>query len=234
MITSRVAGAVTVLEIDRHERRNALDVNHCRQLQAAVEASDSSAIVITGAGSSFCAGADLTGVYGPEFRQALYSMLAAITAKPVPVLAAVNGAAIGAGVQLAVACDLRVAVAAATFAIPTARNGLAIDPPTVRRLQVLAGGGTARGLLIGCETYDAALAHQRGLVDRIGDLRHARDWAAELAGLAPLTHRYNKLALNLAAEADVEAAFDACWNSEDQAEAERARREKRPPRFTGR
>ena len=234
MITSRAAGAVTVIEIDRHERRNALDLDHCRQLQAAVEQATGRAVVITGAGTSFCAGADLGGVYGPEFRQGLYGMLAAVAAVPVPVIAAVHGPAIGAGTQLALACDLRVAAPAARFAVPTARNGLAVDPWTIRRLGELAGGGTARAILLGCETFDADFAHQRGLVDRIGDVQAALAWASELAGLAPLTHAYNKLALNGADPAAVDAAFEACWDSRDQAEAEAARREKRAPRFIGR
>jgi len=234
VIGSRPDGAVTVIELDRHERRNALDLAHCQQLQAAVEQADGRAVLITGAGSSFCAGADLSGVYGPDFRQALYGMLAAVAAKPVPVLAAVNGPAIGAGTQLALACDLRVAAPSARFAIPTARNGLAVDPWTIRRLAELAGGGTARGILLGCDSYDAEFALSRGLVDRLGDVPAALAWAHELAELAPLTHAYNKLTLNGAEPAQVEAAFEKCWDSADQAEAELARRERRPPTFTGR
>ncbi|HEX2904475.1 MAG TPA: enoyl-CoA hydratase [Jatrophihabitans sp.] len=239
MITAEHAGGVTVLTIDRHERRNAVDLDHCRQLQAAVQQAPGRAVVLTGAGSAFCAGADLTGVYGAEFRHALYDLLACLADRPVPVIAAINGAAIGAGVQLALACDVRVAVDAARFAIPTARNGLAVDPWTVRRIAELAGGGTARGLLIGCETYSADFALARGLIDRIGTVEQALDWARELAELAPLTHRYNKLALagidpDGPSPAAVAAAFEACWNSADRAEAEQARREGRKPHFTGR
>jgi enoyl-CoA hydratase len=242
MITTRTEGDVLVVELDRHERRNALDLAHCRDLEQvarAVAGGPARAVVITGAGSSFCAGADLTGVYGSEFRAALAGMLASITEIAVPVIAAVNGPAIGAGTQLAIACDLRVAAPAARFAIPTARNGLAVDGWTIGRLASLAGGGAARAMLIGCETLgtDAALA--RGLVDRTGDPAAALAWAHELAGLAPLSLRYAKLALQSLAEPDradprVAAAFQACWDSEDAAEAELARSEKRAPRFTGR
>jgi enoyl-CoA hydratase len=242
VITRQRDGDVHVIQIDRHERRNALDIEHCRALHDAVEAATAEAaraIVITGAGTSFCAGADLDAVYGGAFRDALYAMLAAVTRTPVPVLASVNGPAIGAGTQLAIACDLRVAAPAATFAVPTARNGLSVDPWTIRRLALLAGGGTARAVLIGCDTLDAGTAFARGLVDRLGDHAVALAWAREIAGLAPLTLGYAKRALNDVLEPAVEdqellKAFEDCWSSEDFEEGNRARREGRPPRFRGR
>ncbi len=248
MITQDRDGDVAVIGIDRHERRNALDVGHCLRLRHAVDdaaASGARAIVVTGAGSSFCAGADLTAVYGPEFRDALYSMLGTVASVPVPVIAAVNGPAIGAGTQLAIACDLRVAAPSAAFAVPTARNGLAVDPWTIRRLGLLAGGATARALLIGCETLTAETACQRGLADRAGGLADALAWAKELAGLAPLTLGYTKRALAVLFEDaggtgsvdstdELDRAFEAVWASEDLAEGQRARAERRPPRFRGR
>ena len=127
--------AVSVLELQRPERRNALDLAQCRAIDeaaAAEVAAGARVLVITGEGSSFCSGADLTGVYGEEFLQALYGMLHGLTRLPVPIIAAVNGPAIGAGTQLALACDLRVADAEARFAVPTARNGMAVDAWTMR------------------------------------------------------------------------------------------------------
>jgi enoyl-CoA hydratase len=233
---------VQVITIDRHERRNALDAEHCLALRDAVAtaaADGARALVITGAGSSFCAGADLGTVYGDGFLDALYAMLAALTEAPIPIIASVNGPALGAGTQLAIACDLRVAAPTARFAVPTARNGLAVDPWTIRRLALLAGGGTARAVLLGCDTLDAEQARHRGLVDRLGGHGEALSWARELATLAPLTLSYYKKALNDLFEpavdnGDLLKAFDACWNSEDLAEGTRARAEKRPPRFQGR
>lgn len=241
MITTERRDAVGIVRIDRHERRNALDIEHCDALRDAVLQLASAgvrALVVTGDGSSFCAGADLDGVYGDGFRAALYGMLHTITSLPVPVIAAVNGPAIGAGTQLALACDLRVASPSATFAVPTARNGLAVDPWTVRRLALLAGGGPARALLIGCASLDASRAYTLGLVDRLGDLDAALDWAGEVAGFAPLTLRYSKLALESLLEPEFSdpaaaEALDACWHSEDSAEGSRARAERRPPRFRG-
>ena len=168
MITRHRAGDVAVIEIDRHERRNALDTKHCHALRDAVQTEGARAIVITGAGSTFCAGADLGAVYDAAFRDALYGMLTAVTDAPVPVLAAVNGPAIGAGAQLAIACDLRIAAAEATFAIPTARLGIAVTPWTIRRLALLSGTGTAQAMLIGGESLDAARALQCGLASRLG------------------------------------------------------------------
>ena len=235
MITQHRDGDVAVIEIDRHERRNALDTAHCHDLRAALTGHRAArVIVVTGAGSSFCAGADLGGVYDTAFRDALYAMLAAVTQVPVPVLAAVNGPAIGAGAQLALACDLRVAAPEATFAIPAARLGIAVNPWTTRRLALLAGTGTAQAMLIGAETLDAGAALRCGLASRLGDRGAALTWARELAGLAPLSLAYAKKALNEPDSAELARDFEACWASADAAEGQRARAGKRPPRFLGR
>jgi len=233
VITQHRDGDVAVIEIDRHERRNALDTAHCDDLRAALTGT-ARVIVVTGAGSSFCAGADLGGVYDTAFRDALYAMLAAVTQVPVPVLAAVNGPAIGAGAQLALACDLRVAAPEAAFAIPAARLGIAVNPWTTRRLALLAGTGTAQAMLIGAETLDAGAALRCGLASRLGDRGAALTWARELAGLAPLSLAYAKKALNEPDSAELARDFEACWASADAAEGQRARAAKRPPRFLGR
>ena len=135
---------VVVLELQREERRNALNLELCQEIHAAVDAAvaeGARSIVVTGQGSVFCSGADLGGVYGPEFLEALYGMLHHLTRVPVPIIAAVNGPAIGAGTQLAMACDLRVADETARFAVPTAKNGMAVDAWTIRTLAQLAGAG---------------------------------------------------------------------------------------------
>ncbi|HEX2417082.1 MAG TPA: enoyl-CoA hydratase [Micromonosporaceae bacterium] len=239
MIRSETDAGVAVVRIDRPRHRNALDLEHCEELGRAVrDAVDGGArcVVITGEGSAFCAGADLNQVYGEAFKDALYRLLRLITEVPPPVLAAVNGPAIGAGTQLAIACDLRVAAPDAAFGIPTARLGLAVDPWTVHRLASLAGGGVARSILVGAATIPADRAYHHGLVDRLGDLADAIGWATEIAGLAPLTLAYSKLALNTpdASDPSLERAFHTCWSSEDAQEGRRARAENRPPRFRGR
>jgi enoyl-CoA hydratase len=233
---------VTLLRIDRHEARNALNVEVVAGLMAgldeAVKRGDR-VIVITGEGSSFCAGADLDIVREDAFREGMYELIHRVADIAIPVVAAVNGPAIGAGTQLAIACDLRVAGPSARFAVPTARLGLAVDTWTVRRVAALAGGGAARAMLLGVDTIGVERAHQLGLVDRLGDLDSALAWATELAGLAPLTLEYNKLALNAVADlrADdpaVDASLAAVWESNDSREALEARAEGRRPEFLGR
>jgi enoyl-CoA hydratase len=217
-------GSVALITADRHERRNALDAEHCDALAEAVGkavGSGARALVITGAGTSFCAGADLGGVYGGSFRRSLYGMLHAVTGAPVPVIAAVNGPAVGAGTQLAIACDLRVAAPGAWFAVPTARHGLAVDPWTVRRLALLAGGGAARALLLGGDRLDAELGCQRGLVDRIGGLDDALAWAGEIASFAPESLAYSKRALEMLQEPRpwdpaLDEAYEAVWRNRGQ------------------
>jgi enoyl-CoA hydratase len=237
MLATRRDGPVTVLELRREERRNALDLALCRELwSAARSAVDEGArvLVVTGAGTAFCSGADLGGVYGDEFIEALYGMLHGLTRLPVPLVAAVNGPAIGAGTQLALACDLRVADRTAKFGVPTARNGMAVDAWTMRTLAAVAGGGIARRLMLAAETVDRDQALACGLADRAGDLDAAMAWAHEIATLAPLTLAHNKLVLNGGDEAAVEESFARCWASDDVREAAAARTERRAPVFRGR
>jgi enoyl-CoA hydratase len=250
-------GAVTEVRIERPDRRNALDTPHCTALHETVDAAladGARVLVLTGEGSAFCAGADLHTVGDAGFLDALYGMLHRLVEIPVPVIAAVHGPAIGAGTQLALAADLRVAGPGAVYGLPTAALGLAVDPWTVQRLALLAGGGGARRILLACERLDHDAARATGLVDRVGEPDVALAWAQEIARLAPLTLAYNKLAANralgtpptdvatLAAAAapggpdpddPVVAAFAACWRSADLVEGRRAREEKRAPEFRG-
>lgn len=232
-------GAVTVLELQREDRRNALNLELCSAIHAAVDeavGAGARAIVVTGHGSAFCSGADLGGVHGPEFLDALYGMLHRLAKVPVPLVAAVNGPAIGAGTQLAIACDLRVAGETATFAVPTARNGMAVDAWTIRTLAALAGAGPARRLMLAAETFDRDTALAVGLADRTGTLDDALAWAHEIALLAPMTLAHNKLILNGSADDDaaIENSFEAVWASADVREAALARTERRTPTFEGR
>lgn len=241
MIRAERRGPVAVVTIDRPERRNAVDAAACSDLAAAVEeaaASGARAVVLTGAGGHFCAGADLTGVHAEGFAAALRRLLDVLGAVPVPVVAAVAGAALGAGTQLAVACDLRVATADSRFGIPAAKLGLMVDHWTVQRLVALAGAGPARAMLLAADELDGAAAVRLGLAQRAGQLDDAVAWAEDIAALAPLTVAGHKLALNRLERAlddpDVTAAFRRAWSSADLAEGMAAFRERRAPRFEGR
>lgn len=237
MIEMTQHDAVAVIELQREDRRNALNLEQCKAIHQAVdEAVDGGArvIVITGRGTAFCSGADLGGVYGDEFLDALYGMLHHLTEVPVPLVAAVNGPAIGAGTQLALACDLRVADATAQFAVPTAKNGMAVDAWTIRTLADVAGHGTARRFMLAAETFDRDQALAAGLADRPGTLEDALAWAQEIAALAPIALAHNKLVLNGGDDEAVAESFAACWASDDVREAALARGEKRSPRFVGR
>jgi enoyl-CoA hydratase len=249
--------AVGVAVIDRPERRNALSAELCDGLREHVEQNaDLRTVVISGSGDkAFCAGADLgrraTEVGGLEhgggdsFRPAFESLLDAIVASPAPVIAAVNGAALGAGMQLAVACDVRVVAPHATFGIPAARLGVLLSGANIGRLATLVGQAAARDLLLTARVLDVEAATRVGLVQRIADdaLMAARGLASDIAALAPLTIAGHKRALNLVAEAqslslekraEIKGLETDAFASADLQEGLAAFAEKRSPRFEGR
>ena len=242
MIGIERVGAVTTIEMQRPERRNALNtalVDALREAVQAAAADDVRAIVLTGQGSVFCAGADLSGdVFAANFPEKAIALNKAIDAVSVPVIAAINGAAIGAGVQLAMVCDLRVVAPEAYFQFPIARYGLALDNWSIRRLASLAGHGRARAMLMAAEKLDSQTALLTGMANRIGGLADAQAWAAEIAGLAPLSVAHSKRVLNddgaYEEQGEVhKEMFDRAWGSQDVIEAQVARVEKRAPRFQG-
>jgi enoyl-CoA hydratase len=229
--------AVALLTIDRPERRNAVDHDALDAIAHHVDdavASGARAIVLTGAGGHFCAGADLTGLEDAGFATVLRGVLDRLCNVPIPTIAAVDGAALGAGTQLASFCDLRVSTATATFGIPAAKLGLMVDTATVQRVVALAGAGTARAMLLAASTIDGQRAYDVGMVQRLGGLDDALAWAADIAVLAPLTIAGHKLTLEHPDDTDaVGAAFTKAWASADVTEGRTAFLERRPARFTG-
>lgn len=242
MIRAGRHGPVALLTIDRPERRNAVNAEMCEQLLDGLQeglAAGARAVVLTGAGGNFCAGADLGGVEDDHFRSALRSLLLALSEAPVATIAAVEGFALGAGTQLAVACDLRVVAPDARFGVPAAKLGLMVDHWTVRRVAAMVPQGTARAMLLACEEVDADTAMRVGFAQRRGGLDDAIAWAEDIARLAPLTIAGQKLALNRVAaelppDPEVDAAITRAWTSDDLREGMAAFRERRPPEFTGR
>jgi enoyl-CoA hydratase len=233
--------AVMTIELQRPERRNALNSQLVDELREAVlKAGDGStrAIVLTGQGTVFCAGADLSGdAFAADYPDRLVELHKAMDATPIPIVGFINGPAIGAGLQLAMQCDLRVVAPSAFFQFPTSKYGLALDNWSIRRLSSLVGHGRARAMLLSAEKLSAETALQTGMANRLGTLDDAQAWAAEIAGLAPLAIQHAKRVLNDDAIEEQEPLhkelFDKAWGSQDVIEAQVARVEKRPPRFQG-
>lgn len=241
VITTEIVDRVATITIDRTERRNALNYAALEALDEAVLAAldrGVGAIVITGAGGHFCAGADLTELEDQTFDRRLRTMLTNVANAPVPCIAAVSGACMGLGTQLAIACDFRVATDDAYFGIPSAKLGVVVNQWTLNRLMWAVGGGAARHMLLTAEIYRFDAARACGLVQVEGTLADAQDIAARATQLAPLAIAGTKIGLN-AAEGTVdsdefEAAFEAAWASADLVEGRTAFTERRAARFEGR
>lgn len=239
-------GPVAIVTIDRPERRNAIDhamIRDLLEIQRDLRADVPTGVrvvVVTGAPPAFSAGADVEGVEPGEFVRDLGTMLRGFGSLPVPVLAAIDGPALGAGAQLAVAADLRIATPTSSVGVPAAKLGLAVDRWTVGRIASEFGMAVARAMLLGAEVYDGARLHALGGIQRLGDRDAALAWAHELAALAPLTIAAHKLAIEVAAsDGSPEAiaadeARAAAWASADAIEGRTAFLERRTAEFTGR
>ena len=239
---------VIVITIDRPERRNAVDHDTLLALaEAQREAASGGArvVVLTGAPPAFCAGADLNGVESGEFVTALVAALRGFTELAMVTLAAIDGPALGAGTQLAVACDLRMATPASVFGIPAAKLGIAYGFDMVRRLVSLVGQAHARTLLFTGERIGSAEAQRIGLVNQVVEDEALNatvyNLARSIADNAPLSTRAMKMAVNgvLQGESErdldaINAAVLACFDSADYREGRTAFMEKRKPVWLGR
>lgn len=254
LVTDRAlaSGAVVrTLTLDRPDRRNALSPEQLGRLRAAVEAveRDSSvrALVIAGSGRAFCSGYDL-GTAFPEGDSApdtiVVETMRAVRACAVPVIARVQGAAFGAGLELAISCDLRVCSTHVSFCLPPARLGIAYAPEGLARLVSLVGTARARRMTFTAQVVDAATALDWGLVDELV-AADALDAAVEslantVASMAPLAVRamkrtFNALeaALGAAERNSAERERISCYGSADASEGLEAFMQKRPPIFRG-
>lgn len=234
-------GSVAVVTIDRPERRNAVDLPTLlaiREAQIDVVGKSARVMVITGAAPAFCAGADLSGVHVEEFALALHEVLLALTTMPIVTMACIDGPALGAGAQIAAACDLRLATATSMIGIPAAKLGLVVNHWTVERLVREFSWPVARAMLLAARLYTGAELAQHGSVHRLGNMSDALSWANEISALAPLSIAGHKLAI-AASSAEpqvnelVSESRERAWRSTDAVEGRKAFLEKRPPNFVG-
>jgi 2-(1,2-epoxy-1,2-dihydrophenyl)acetyl-CoA isomerase len=249
-VTDRVA----TLTLDRPDALNALNAALRGELLAALKGlarnDDVRAVVLTGAGRAFCAGADLRGGSGErEFRRVLtaeyHPLIRAVRELEKPVVAAVNGVAAGAGVSLALAADLVVAAESARFVPAFARIGLVPDSGLTRTLVRALGRHRAAAILLVGEPLGAAEARDAGLVHEVTQddalLSVAHALAVRLAGGPTRAIGLTKRLINAAEDAPLAATLDAeaalqqvAGRTADHAEGVAAFGEKREPRFTGR
>jgi enoyl-CoA hydratase/carnithine racemase len=245
------------LVLDRPDARNALSVEMCRGIVAALEeiaASEARCVLLRGEGRVFCAGADFAAVSGPgglEFLPAFEAMLDAVARFPLPTVAAIQGAALGGGLQLATVCDFRIAADDAKLGIPAARIGIVVNFENVERLVRLAGVALAKEILMTARTLPGAEAAARGLVTRAvpyGELgATAAKFADDLAALSPRSVQGAKQAIGLVERSLTEArrarpeevaAIDdlvaAAYGSADLQEGLAAMADRRAPRFEDR
>ncbi len=238
-----VTGPVATVVIRNPDRRNAMTPAMWRQLPVLLDGLEADptvrALVLTGADGTFCAGADLGGLDELLTGDLAIAVAAEerLAAFAKPTVAAIRGACVGGGCQLAVACDLRIAAEDARFGVPPARLGLVYPPPTTRRLARLIGPAAAKHLLFTGDLVDAGRALRVGLVDEVlpgGEL------AARIGGLTGTIAERSQLSVAAAKEIVDDRADDdriAWWHRQmrDSGEAREglaAFHERRPPRFT--
>lgn len=211
-VSSSVNGAVASVLISHAGKFNAMSRSMWRDLKAVFEALAASAelrcVVIAGEGGHFCAGGDIAEY--PAFRfqpdsladfheQDVWGGLDAVLQCPVPVVAAIDGNCMGAGVEIASCCDLRVAGASARFGAPIARLGFPMAPREAQLVASAVGMATAREMLLEAAVLDAHEMKQRGFLNRVvhdADVQcEAAATAARVAALAPQAARLNKQTL---------------------------------------
>ena len=254
LLVDRAPNGVVTLTLNRPEKKNAMNAAMFNELLAVFREIDASTtdrvLVITGAGDAFCSGADL-GERGSDTRHSLARLhwvadiALAFHRIPKPIIAKVNGVAVGAGMNLALACDLIVASDTARFSEIFARRGLSIDFGGSWLLPRLIGMHRAKELAFFADIISAKEAAELGLVNRVLPPSQldafVTDWAERLAAGPPIALSLTKRLLTNSFSMTMDEALEAegmaqsvNTSTEDTAEAIRAFLEKREPRFKGR
>jgi enoyl-CoA hydratase len=254
-LTLVVADRIATITVNRPEKLNALNDATMGELGAAAQEvrtrADVAGVILTGAGRSFVAGADISELAGQRpldaRRRALrgQGVFELFESCPKPVVAAVNGFALGGGCELAMACHIRIASETAKFGQPEVKLGITPGYGGTQRLPRLVGRGRAMQLLLTGETIDAAEAWRIGLVNKSvpagQELRAARDLAHTIAQKAPKAVQAAKKAINegiskpLGEGIDLETRLftSDVLRSSDLGEGLLAFVERRPPKFQG-
>ena len=254
VVLSTIADKIARVMMNRPGAMNAMGGGMIPALRQALERAQSdpdvSVIVLSGAGGNFCVGDDLKEAehQTPEQFLALIMDLQRLTRLlflgEKPIIAAVDGYALGGGFELALACDFRVASTRARLGCVEARVGMVITGGTTVLLPRLVGQGIAREIILMADVFEAAIAQRLGLVHRMAEPEsldaEVQALADKLLSRAPLAVRESKKLLNLPLEPELERAFQneveailRCFVTADAHEAAVAFREKRPPVFQG-
>jgi enoyl-CoA hydratase len=244
-------GDVDVVTIDRPDVRNALRFRSYDELEQAVRTTTARCLVITGADPAFCSGDDVREVMGAgtgdkpvNVKPRLTPAADALLHSNVPIVAAVNGAAVGWGMELALMADLRVASEKAKFGELFVLRGLCSDVAGIGRLAQLVGRERAAEMLFTGDVIDAATAQQWGLVSRVVPhdelLPTALALATKIAARPPLAVQQLKVGLRNALDPDwndlgewVSRTLGELFRTEDHREGVRSFLERREPNFTG-
>jgi len=247
--------SIGVIKIDRPEAMNALNEQVLNELNAAVDvaAADAEilAIIITGEGRAFVAGADIAGMHpldgegGYEWGRLGQKVFRKIETLNKPVIAAVNGFALGGGCELAMACDMRIAGAKAKFGQPEVGLGITPGYSGTQRLPRIVGKAKAMELILTGEIIGAEDAEAMGLVNKVVPqedlMEEAFTLVKKIIKNAPLAVSYAKKAIvdgletsDMDEAIEIEAVlFGKCFETADQKEGMEAFLKKRPPVFAG-
>lgn len=254
MIKMRVDANIAILTINRPNLLNAVNTDALRLLKDTFlrlkEDASVNGVLLTGEGRSFCAGADisemarLNSMEAVRFAELGQGVMFAMERVGKPIIAAVNGHALGGGLELALSCDFIVAAASATFAVPEVKYGVIPGFGGTQRLARLVGKAKAKELIFTGDPIDAAEAFEIGLVNRIYPDGELLDGAMKLmkkiCSRGALSLRLAKEIIDAGYDIDLRNAcmmerdaFSLCFSTEDQKEGMGAFVEKRPARFKG-